>query len=67
MTVRYKYLAAGLIGVATVAVAINLSSCVAIPKGAKAVRPFQKDKFLGTWYEIARFDWSQHVSSSYGL
>lgn len=27
-----------------------------IPQGAKAVTPFELDKYLGTWYEIARFD-----------
>ena len=25
-----------------------------IPDGAKAVSPFDKDKYLGKWYEIAR-------------
>lgn len=27
-----------------------------IPKGVKAVKPFSVQKYLGTWYEIARFD-----------
>jgi len=27
-----------------------------IPKGATAVRPFEKEKYLGKWYEIARLD-----------
>jgi len=27
-----------------------------IPKGAKAVKPFDKEKYLGKWYEIARLD-----------
>lgn len=27
-----------------------------IPKGAQAVTPFSAQKYLGTWYEIARFD-----------
>ncbi len=31
-------------------------SCTNIPKGVRAVSPFQKDKYLGKWYEIARFD-----------
>jgi apolipoprotein D and lipocalin family protein len=56
MKVTIKYIAASLLGAAAAAVVFSLGSCVAIPKGAKAVRPFQKDKFLGTWYEIARFD-----------
>ena len=37
--------------------ALFLSSCsVAIPKGATAVQDFKADKYLGKWYEIARFD-----------
>lgn len=31
-------------------------SCSQIPKGAIAVKPFYKEKYLGKWYEIARFD-----------
>lgn len=32
------------------------SSCSTIPKGVKAVSPFDLDRYLGKWYEIARFD-----------
>ncbi len=32
------------------------SSCSTIPKGVTAVNPFEKEKYLGKWYEIARFD-----------
>lgn len=39
------------------ALAIVLSpSCASIPKGAKAIKPFDKDRYLGKWYEIARLD-----------
>ncbi len=31
-------------------------SCSTIPKGAVAVTPFDKDRYLGKWYEIARLD-----------
>lgn len=31
-------------------------SCASIPKGATAVTPFDKEKYLGKWYEIARLD-----------
>ncbi len=31
-------------------------SCASIPKNAKAVDNFEVNKYLGTWYEIARFD-----------
>ena len=33
-----------------------LKSCSAIPPGAVAVTSFEKEKYLGKWYEIARFD-----------
>lgn len=35
---------------------IFLNSCAAIPKNAKAVKDFDVQKYLGTWYEVARFD-----------
>ncbi len=33
-----------------------LSSCATIPKNATAVSSFEKEKYLGKWYEIARLD-----------
>lgn len=37
---------------------VLFSSCsVEIPKGATAVKDFNSEKFLGKWYEIARFDY----------
>lgn len=33
-----------------------LYSCATIPEGAIAVRPFDKKRYLGKWYEIARMD-----------
>lgn len=40
-----------------IAVAISLlASCQSMPEGAKAVTDFQKEKYLGSWYEIARLD-----------
>lgn len=36
---------------------IFLSSCTSIPKNAKPVSNFQLERYLGTWYEIARFDY----------
>ena len=35
-----------------------LVGCKSIPEGIEAVRPFDKEAYLGTWYEIARFDFS---------
>lgn len=32
------------------------NSCASIPENAKAVDNFDVDRYLGTWYEIARFD-----------
>ena len=31
-------------------------SCAMIPNGAVAVKPFDKERYLGKWYEIARID-----------
>lgn len=36
--------------------ALCMTACVSIPEKATAVKDFKQDKFLGTWYEIARFD-----------
>ena len=35
---------------------LMFSSCAKMPKGAVPVKNFQKEKYLGTWYEIARLD-----------
>jgi apolipoprotein D and lipocalin family protein len=35
---------------------LSFKSCSTIPKGATAVKPFDKEKYLGKWYEIARMD-----------
>lgn len=37
---------------------LTLFSCKTIPKGVEAVQQFEKEKYLGKWYEIARFDFS---------
>lgn len=52
--------------------AIVLQACVGIPKGAKAVKPFDRGRYLGTWYEIARFDYRfeknlDNVTATYSL
>jgi apolipoprotein D and lipocalin family protein len=38
--------------------ALTLSACTGTPDGVKAVTGFEADKYLGTWYEIARLDHS---------
>lgn len=45
-----RNLLSGIIGI------LMINSCVTIPKGATAVSPFDKEKYLGKWYEIARMD-----------
>lgn len=34
----------------------GLFGCQSIPPGVEPVQPFDADKYLGKWYEIARFD-----------
>ncbi|MGN6180293.1 MAG: lipocalin family protein [Mucilaginibacter sp.] len=72
MRYNKKYIAIGLASVAAATLAITMSSCVSIPKGARAVKPFDKNKYLGTWYEIARMDFKferglEHVTANYSL
>ncbi|HEX5787929.1 MAG TPA: lipocalin family protein [Woeseiaceae bacterium] len=38
------------------AIALVLSGCVGIPDGVTAVTGFDPERYLGTWYEIARLD-----------
>ena len=40
----------------TILLSAGFYSCSSIPDGAVAVRPFDKEKYLGKWYEIARLD-----------
>lgn len=54
MKKRYLWIGAGVL-VAAGAVAYFAGGRT-IPKGIKAVSNFQKDRYLGKWYEIARFD-----------
>lgn len=35
---------------------VVLCSCVGMPEGVVAVEGFEPDRYLGTWYEIARLD-----------
>lgn len=39
------------------AVLLSLNSCsFGVPKGGEAIKNFDSEKYLGQWYEIARFD-----------
>lgn len=40
----------------SLAIILGFYSCATIPKNATAVKQFEKEKYLGKWYEIARFD-----------
>jgi len=69
---KNRYIALGIMGAVAAGIALGLSSCVSIPKGAKAVKPFDKDRYLGKWYEIARMDFKfeknlQQVTANYTL
>lgn len=35
---------------------LGLNGCMGIPDGAEPVKDFSLEKYLGTWYEIARMD-----------
>ncbi|WP_265427215.1 lipocalin family protein [Chryseobacterium sp. YIM B08800] len=52
---------------------LMFNSCsVGIPKGATAIKNFNSEKYLGRWYEIARFDYKfeknmDNVTANYSL
>lgn len=43
-------------GACLLAAAVLLFGCTGVPDGIVPVRGFQLDRYLGTWYEIARID-----------
>ena len=52
--------------------AILLTGCVSTPDGIEPVKPFDLERYLGRWYEIARLDHSferglSQVSAEYSL
>lgn len=54
------------------AVLVSVSSCTSLPEGVKPVKGFEADRYLGTWYEIARFDHSfesglSQVTANYSM
>jgi apolipoprotein D and lipocalin family protein len=50
---RNKLIGLTVLGIATIAF---LKSCRTIPKNVVQVKPFSVKRYLGKWYEIARFD-----------
>lgn len=49
---RLRLLALGLLA------ALALAGCTGVPDGVAPVQGFQAERYLGTWYEIARLDHS---------
>lgn len=43
---------------ALIGIALLIASCTGVPKGLTPVTGFDKERYLGTWYEIARLDHS---------
>ena len=41
---------------AFIMIAVTMTSCTSLPKGVQPIDGFELDKYLGTWYEIARLD-----------
>lgn len=51
-------------------VAFGLAGCTGLPEGVQPVRGFDLERYLGTWYEIARLDHRferglEHVTATY--
>lgn len=44
-------------GALVAGVALAMKSMTRIPKGVEAVKPFDINKYMGKWYEIARMDY----------
>ncbi|WPQ60564.1 lipocalin family protein [Chitinophaga sancti] len=59
-------------GVAAGLILYKSMTSVSIPPGAKAVSPFDVERYLGKWYEIARLDYKfeknlKNVTATYSL
>ncbi len=64
-----KFIFSSLMGVWTL---LMIHSCTSIPQGATAVKPFDKERYLGKWYEVARLDFRfekdlNNTSAEYSL
>lgn len=54
------------------ALLVGLSGCTGVPDNVKPVKEFELPKYLGQWYEIARFDHSfeeglSEVTATYSM
>ena len=59
-------------GAITLLALVFQSGCMGIPDGVQAVTGFELDRYLGTWYEIARLDHSfergmSNVTANYSM
>ena len=50
---KYKTIIGATLSIGTMTL---LNSCATIPQKAKVVEHFDVNRYLGSWYEIARFD-----------
>ena len=41
-----------------IALAVVFGGCATMPRGASVITDFDKGRYLGTWYEIARYDFA---------
>jgi apolipoprotein D and lipocalin family protein len=53
-------------------ISLAFISCASLPKGVTVVEPFDSERYLGFWYEIARIDFSfekglDNTSAEYSL
>ena len=51
---------------------VLLSSCTSVPDGVKPITGFNLNKYLGQWYELARYDHSfeeglSRVTATYSM
>lgn len=44
--------------IAWIVVLLMLTACTGLPEGVQPVKPFEVERYLGKWYEIARLDHS---------
>lgn len=52
---KHKFKLLGIISVLVLGL-YSMNSCVGLPDGIKPVEHFEKKRYLGKWYEIARLD-----------
>jgi apolipoprotein D and lipocalin family protein len=67
---KNKLLTAGAVALSIAAITLVSCNKRSIPKGVTAVTPFDLNKYLGSWYEIARFDFRfekglDHTTATY--